>query len=431
MKKFTELKENTPTVHTYRGYSIKEYEGKFHVQKTPGTTLSHHASKKDAKSRIDYYHRLPDKSMSHGDMVSLVNETKWHVKEEKEVPKSTLPSDEPKKNEESIKNISAHDKRTLSLMKSMFGRRPMKEETERERKSHAVRMAPAPTNDQLEKRDESDDLIKKNFETAQKKTADALASKEITKVMKESVGSVPGGGVLDESGPDTYKVGDHVIAKIGPHAGQVHRVIHVHPTGHLNITPIGHSNRYKLGAAKANPEDVTRQLEEAKKKPKKKFVPDPKIWKKLPVLSKLLGVKLEESIISRTTVQEVFQAAKAKKKEAGKDKKEIKTDPKKDPKKEKVSAQDFDKPKEFQDPGQAEPDQTEVQAKPPQFGGKDGDDAKPKEKKNNTPEPEKKGTKLVVKGPGADDKFQTDPIVTPVTTLPDTASARTGSQGVR
>jgi hypothetical protein len=158
MKKFTELKENTPTVHAYRGYHIKEYEGKFHVQKTPGTTLSHHASKKDAKSRIDYYHRLPQKSMAHGDMVSLVNETKWHVdeakeklsthekqaklmglvnhgngnfgsadkvthvapksgdvwsglsrlvtprslKEEKEGPKSTLPSDEPKKNEESI-----------------------------------------------------------------------------------------------------------------------------------------------------------------------------------------------------------------------------------------------------------------------------------------------------------------------------------------
>ena len=57
----------------------------------------------------------------------------------------------------------------------------------------------------------------------------------------------------------TYKVGDKVIAKIGPHKGAVHTVIHVHPTGHVNITPlhaVGRANRYHLGAAKANPTDI-------------------------------------------------------------------------------------------------------------------------------------------------------------------------------
>jgi hypothetical protein len=57
---------------------------------------------------------------------------------------------------------------------------------------------------------------------------------------------------------EQYKVGDHVVPKIGPHAGQVHRVIHVHDTGHLNITPVRPGkNRYHLGAAKASPNDVT------------------------------------------------------------------------------------------------------------------------------------------------------------------------------
>lgn len=56
---------------------------------------------------------------------------------------------------------------------------------------------------------------------------------------------------------EAYKVGDHVVPKIGPHAGQVHRVIHVHDTGHLNITPVRPGkNRYHLGAAKASPTDL-------------------------------------------------------------------------------------------------------------------------------------------------------------------------------
>lgn len=61
--------------------------------------------------------------------------------------------------------------------------------------------------------------------------------------------------------PEHYKVGDSVIPKEGPHAGRPHTVIHVHPTGHVNIKPTGVSvkyNRYHLGAARAHPDQITR-----------------------------------------------------------------------------------------------------------------------------------------------------------------------------
>lgn len=207
---------------------------------------------------------------------------------------------------------------------------------------------------------------------------------------------------------EDYKVGDKVVAKIGPHKGQVHTVIHVHPTGHLNIKPEVHvsRNKYHLGAAKADPKDVDRApIHEGKKievKGKKKFVPDPKIWKKMPGLSKLLGVKLGESTgINRQTVQEVFAAAKDKKKV------------------EHLQGDEAD-------------DQKEVVPQNSELVTQDGGEPKP-EKKDNRLKPENAGKskKLQVKGPGPEDKFQTDPIVTPLTTMPDTASPKSGSQGVR
>lgn len=83
---------------------------------------------------------------------------------------------------------------------------------------------------------------------------------------------------FDESGgePHKYKVGDKVIAKIGPHKGAVHQVIHVHATGHVNIKPlhaVGRQNRYHLGAASAHPKDIepyTPPLQESTEKRKKK-----------------------------------------------------------------------------------------------------------------------------------------------------------------
>ena len=65
-----------------------------------------------------------------------------------------------------------------------------------------------------------------------------------------------------------------------------------------------------------------------------------------------------------------------------------------------------------------------------QDGGKPAS-AIPTVAKSNTPTPEKKGRKIDVKGSGADDKFQSEPIYTSLTTMPDTASPRSGSQGVR
>lgn len=63
-----------------------------------------------------------------------------------------------------------------------------------------------------------------------------------------------------DPGPETnaHKVGDKVIPKIGPHKGQVHTVIHVHPDGSYNIKPEVHvsSNKYRQGAARAQHKDL-------------------------------------------------------------------------------------------------------------------------------------------------------------------------------
>ena len=265
---------------------------------------------------------------------------------------------------------------------------------------------------------------------------------------------------------ESYQVGDHVVPKIGPHAGQVHRVIHVHDTGHVNITPSRPGkNRYHLGAAKADPKDLedapghgSKQLEESattstsgmsfkeaiahatKHGGKIVFGTNSQKWHSIspqdrdynmphasdPQDAQKVGEKqakwgvrsVARSIVNRKSIQEVFQAAKDKK----------------NPKDSKVKPGDFDKEKDLKSQGDQDPKQAEVQAKPPQFGSKDQEnpqDAPEQKPKSNIPKPEKKGSKIIVKGPGADDQFQSDPIVTPVTTMPDTSSPKTGSQGVR
>ena len=387
MKKFSELKEESNSlpgkIHKYNGYAIREHGGKFHIQAAPHTgTLSFHTTKEAAKSRVDYYNRLPQTGALRRDKSDLVRE--W-------IDYST---------------------------------RAIQEETERERKSHAVRMAPAPTPEELHKDNEANAQIEAKAKTA--------------KGIKETV---------------EYKVGDRVVAKIGPHKGEVHKVIHVHDSGHINITPVtGGRNRYHLGAAKASPEDVTKHLTEAKfehtycSQCGKDLGPgdhgcshcsNHRGKSNTTNMPKLAARRRREEAkkgINSETVQEAFEAAKEKKKGenpfAKKDTNK-KLAPKKDGKDTKVKPSDFDKPKDLKDKGMADPEQAEVQAQPPQFGGKGKGADEKTEKKDNTPTPEKKGNKLIVKGPGPDDKFQPDPIVTPVTTLPDTASARSGSQGVR
>lgn len=367
-----------------------------------------------------------------------------------------------KKNEGSEKNIAAHDRKTLDMMQTMVAKRPkLKEENIVEDttlhenwkaipsvtmggKSHFhIRHTPqgkekvmwhrqhlkweATRNDQTHGLFDSAEQAKKHFE------------KEKARLHEET---------------ETYKVGDRVVPKIGPHKGQMHRVIHVHPSGHLNIKPQVHvsRNRYRLGAAKADPKDVVKmgkeihnmdwggkkKLEEAKKgntyyqtmmaaqrKPGTKAdishlkprsydpdCPSCVMGDKSKVHVKLRG---HLPILSRKTVQEAFQAAKDKKKGENPFVKKDNAEPQ----------------KELQDnlpnEGANEPNK-EQPGIPPQFGKKDGG---PEEKKSNTPEPEKKGTKIKVKGAGPDDRFQPEPIVTPLTVMPDTSSPKSGSQGVR
>jgi len=228
---------------------------------------------------------------------------------------------------------------------------------------------------------------------------------------------------LGEAAP--YKVGDKVIAKIGPHKGQTHTVIHVHDTGHVNIQPDLHGkdparhNRYQHGAARAHPDQVERAplKEESTKRTyyASKQERDPSKWvknrgrqfKHWSGDTRTTNVfPLKKKGINSQTVQEAFQSAKDKK--AGK-KDALPTDGANEPNKE-VAPQ-----------GQLTPQDGGSQAPPAA------------EKKTNTPKPEAltKGKKLTVKGPGADDKFQSQPHVTPLTSMPDVGSPKSGSQGTR
>ena len=201
---------------------------------------------------------------------------------------------------------------------------------------------------------------------------------------------------------ESYQVGDRVIAKIGPHKGEVHKVIHVHDTGHINITPeksgYGRRNAYHLGAARAHPDQVSpAPLNEFSNTPKTKgsleLYHDAKVkQEKRPEGMTNFGkpIKLKDyfdpfkkpkvgleskkyrNLAENPIVREAFEAAVAKKNG------------------------DELKPEQL-DPQGAEPPQPE--------------------KQSNVPKPEKKTDKLTVKGPGPDDQFQKEPEVTGLTTL--------------
>jgi hypothetical protein len=241
--------------------------------------------------------------------------------------------------------------------------------TPREKKSGAERLStPKPPEDYS-----AELSVKAAFDRRDKERREVLATQGITKGIKETYEMA-----YDESGG--YKVGDRVVPKIGPHKGEVHKVIHVHPTGHVNIQPERHGegrkNHYHLGAARAHPDQLDR-------------APVREAFSTFP------------TGINRQTVQEVFAAAKDKKK---------------------VDNLPGDGAKE---PNQEVPEKGEPTT---QDGGAPG-----AQKKSNALKPEKSGKskKMEVKGPGVEDKFQPEPIVTPLTTMPDTASPKSGSQGVR
>lgn len=70
---------------------------------------------------------------------------------------------------------------------------------------------------------------------------------------------------VEEATEAKVKVGDTVVPNKGPHKGQKHEVIHVFADGTFNIKPVGlkaANIKYKLGAAKAKPEDI--ELSETK-----------------------------------------------------------------------------------------------------------------------------------------------------------------------
>ena len=70
---------------------------------------------------------------------------------------------------------------------------------------------------------------------------------------------------VEEAVEAKVKVGDTVVPNKGPHKGQKHQVIHVFDDGTFNIKPVGlkaANIKYKLGAAKAKPEDI--ELSETK-----------------------------------------------------------------------------------------------------------------------------------------------------------------------
>lgn len=60
--------------------------------------------------------------------------------------------------------------------------------------------------------------------------------------------------MIDKKKKPSIEVGHYVIPKVGPHKGQIHKVIHVKADGSVNITPTGiksKDNKYRLGAAHA------------------------------------------------------------------------------------------------------------------------------------------------------------------------------------
>jgi hypothetical protein len=279
----------------------------------------------------------------------------------------------------------------------------VKEElTPRERMSSKERLTP-----EKPKPVDANMKTKKTLTQQKKTTENARKTMIPTKPVLPNINEAYEQAFNEDGGSLVYKVGDRVIPKIGPHAGQVHRVIHVYDTGHMNIKPEHTAparNKYRLGAARAHPEQVIRAP-----------LPEAKDWS-------VRGVNCK-------TIQEVFKSAKDKKNGKAPEKKDDAPD-------EKKGKNPFAKKDALPDAGANEPNKEVPGTPPPQDAGATpaSDNAPPKpgaEKKDNTPTPEKKTGKITVKGPGPDDKFQADPIVTPVTTMPDTASPKSGSQGVR
>lgn len=129
-------------------------------------------------------------------------------------------------------------------------------------------------------------------------------------VINEHKGNVKEGG--PGSGPQ-YKVGDYVVPSVGPHKGQKHKVIHVHASGEVNISPsnkTGKQNKYHMGAAKAQPQHLKPYTQnESLEEKRKGIVPH---WHKM-------NVKLKKSPVDAQGVTLFGVNDKEKKIQAAKD----------------------------------------------------------------------------------------------------------------
>jgi hypothetical protein len=95
--------------------------------------------------------------------------------------------------------------------------------------------------------------------------SDAADEAELKALETEEIEEDPTGDDLVEA---KFKKDDVVIPNMGPMKGQKHRVIHVFPNGEVNIQPMGppKMNKYRLGAAKAKPNQLELVKEEDSEK---------------------------------------------------------------------------------------------------------------------------------------------------------------------
>jgi len=203
---------------------------------------------------------------------------------------------------------------------------------------------------------------------------------------------------------EEYKVGDTVVPKIGPHKGRPHEVIHVHGDGKVNIKPKNvhpKYNRYRLGAATADPKDLDKHVSEEKER--SKVDPDSITHHFITAFLRKAAqqpgavVKKDGKVVSdNKTVKEATDNWKeGLEKERSKESEEARKELLKrmsTPKKPKV-----DESTVVNNPIVAEAFKSALEKK---------------KKSMDIKKPEK----IEVKGPGANDKFQDSPIVTPLTT---------------
>ena len=99
---------------------------------------------------------------------------------------------------------------------------------------------------------------KEDYETKQPYVLQTEGSPNVTPGSDgQEMSSLP---TTEAAAPKSYKIGDTVTPKFGPHKNKPHSVIHVFPSGKINIKPNGiHPKyvRYALGAAGCDPKNVT------------------------------------------------------------------------------------------------------------------------------------------------------------------------------